>query len=74
MLPEHFRRRLQVTQQCRAEDIEQVRAQICAARHSGRSRHLPADMPERLAWSHLVIARAGASTIAELTAAGRPRS
>jgi UDP-N-acetylglucosamine--N-acetylmuramyl-(pentapeptide) pyrophosphoryl-undecaprenol N-acetylglucosamine transferase len=29
-------------------------------------------LPERLAWSHLVIARAGASTIAELTAAGRP--
>src|SRR3546814_15804643 len=25
MLPEHFRRRLQVTQQCRAEDIHQVR-------------------------------------------------
>ena len=30
------------------------------------------DMPDKLAWSHLVIARAGASTIAELTAAGRP--
>src|SRR3546814_11867983 len=30
------------------------------------------DLPERLAWSHLVIARAGASTIAELTAADRP--
>ena len=30
------------------------------------------DLPERLAWAHLVIARAGASTIAELTAAGRP--
>src|SRR3546814_15542296 len=29
-------------------------------------------MPEQLAWTHLVIARAGASTIAELTAAGRP--
>ncbi len=40
LLPEHFRRRLQVTQQCRAEDIEEVRAQICAARHPRRSRHL----------------------------------
>jgi UDP-N-acetylglucosamine--N-acetylmuramyl-(pentapeptide) pyrophosphoryl-undecaprenol N-acetylglucosamine transferase len=29
-------------------------------------------MPEQLAWAHLVIGRAGASTIAELTAAGRP--
>jgi UDP-N-acetylglucosamine--N-acetylmuramyl-(pentapeptide) pyrophosphoryl-undecaprenol N-acetylglucosamine transferase len=72
LLPESLRRRLQVTQQCRAEDIEQVRA-----RYAGHG--IPADlatyltdMPERLAWSHLVIARAGASTIAELTAAGRP--
>ena len=30
------------------------------------------DMPTRLGDAHLVIARAGASTIAELTAAGRP--
>jgi UDP-N-acetylglucosamine--N-acetylmuramyl-(pentapeptide) pyrophosphoryl-undecaprenol N-acetylglucosamine transferase len=72
MLPEHFRRRLQVTQQCRAEDIEQVRAKY--ANHG-----IPADLatyfgdvPQRLAWSHLVIARGGASSIAELTAAGRP--
>ena len=72
LLPEHFRRRLQVTQQCRPEDIEQVRA-----KYAGHG--IPADLatyfpdiPARLAWSHLVIARAGASTIAELTAAGRP--
>jgi UDP-N-acetylglucosamine--N-acetylmuramyl-(pentapeptide) pyrophosphoryl-undecaprenol N-acetylglucosamine transferase len=72
LLPEHFRRRLQVTQQCRPEDIEAVRAKY--ASHS-----IPADLatyfpdvPERLAWSHIMIARAGASTIAELTAAGRP--
>jgi UDP-N-acetylglucosamine--N-acetylmuramyl-(pentapeptide) pyrophosphoryl-undecaprenol N-acetylglucosamine transferase len=72
LLPEHFRRRLQVTQQCREEDIARVRARYAAL-------GIPADLatyfenvPERLAWSHLVIARAGASTIAELTAAGRP--
>mgnify|MGYP002336271600 CR=1 FL=1 len=72
LLPEHFRRRLQVTQQCRAEDIEQVRskyAQLGIA--ADLATYLP-DLPDRLAWSHLVIARAGASTIAELTAAGRP--
>ncbi|MEG8020191.1 undecaprenyldiphospho-muramoylpentapeptide beta-N-acetylglucosaminyltransferase [Sphingomonas aerolata] len=72
MLPVTFRRRLQVTHQARIEDIDVVRAQY--AEH-----HIPAelatylpDMPEQLAWAHLVIARAGASTIAELTAAGRP--
>jgi UDP-N-acetylglucosamine--N-acetylmuramyl-(pentapeptide) pyrophosphoryl-undecaprenol N-acetylglucosamine transferase len=72
MLPEHFRRRLQVTQQCRAEDIEEVRAKYAKLGiPADLATYLP-DMPERLAWSHLVIARAGASTIAELTAAGRP--
>ena len=30
------------------------------------------DMPEKIADAHLVIGRAGASTVAELTAAGRP--
>ena len=42
LLPEHFRRRLQVTQQCRAEDIERGPRALCRARHSGRSRHLSA--------------------------------
>ena len=72
LLPEHFRRRLQVTQQCRAEDIEQVRARYAALGiPADLATYLP-DLPERLAWAHLVIGRAGASTIAELTAAGRP--
>jgi UDP-N-acetylglucosamine--N-acetylmuramyl-(pentapeptide) pyrophosphoryl-undecaprenol N-acetylglucosamine transferase len=72
LLPEHFRRRLQVTQQCREEDISQVRARYAALGiPADLATYLP-DLPERLAWAHLVIARAGASTIAELTAAGRP--
>ncbi|HEX8387524.1 MAG TPA: undecaprenyldiphospho-muramoylpentapeptide beta-N-acetylglucosaminyltransferase [Sphingomonas sp.] len=72
MLPVTFRRRLQVTHQARIEDIDAVRAKY--AEHdipAELATYLP-DMPERLAWAHLVIARAGASTIAELTAAGRP--
>jgi UDP-N-acetylglucosamine--N-acetylmuramyl-(pentapeptide) pyrophosphoryl-undecaprenol N-acetylglucosamine transferase len=72
MLPEHFRRRLQVTQQCRAEDIEDVRARYAALGIPADLATYIEDMPEKLAWTHLVIARAGASTIAELTAAGRP--
>ncbi|HZG09993.1 MAG TPA: undecaprenyldiphospho-muramoylpentapeptide beta-N-acetylglucosaminyltransferase [Allosphingosinicella sp.] len=72
MLPEHFRRRLQVTQQCRAEDIEEVRARYAALGIPADLATYIQDMPDKLAWSHLVIARAGASTIAELTAAGRP--
>jgi UDP-N-acetylglucosamine--N-acetylmuramyl-(pentapeptide) pyrophosphoryl-undecaprenol N-acetylglucosamine transferase len=72
MLPEHFRRRLQVTQQCRAEDLEPVRAKYAALGIPADLATYIEDMPEKLGWSHLVIARAGASTIAELTAAGRP--
>jgi UDP-N-acetylglucosamine--N-acetylmuramyl-(pentapeptide) pyrophosphoryl-undecaprenol N-acetylglucosamine transferase len=72
LLPEHFRRRLQVTQQCRAEDIEEVRAKYARLGIPADLATYIADMPEKLAWAHLVIARAGASTIAELTAAGRP--
>jgi UDP-N-acetylglucosamine--N-acetylmuramyl-(pentapeptide) pyrophosphoryl-undecaprenol N-acetylglucosamine transferase len=72
LLPEHFRRRLQVTQQCREEDIERVRARYAELGiPADLATYIP-DMPEKLAWTHLVIGRAGASTIAELTAAGRP--
>ncbi len=72
MLPLNLRRRLQVTQQCRAEDIDAVRAKYAEHQIPAElATYLP-DMPERLGWAHLVISRAGASTIAELTCAGRP--
>ncbi|KQN70940.1 undecaprenyldiphospho-muramoylpentapeptide beta-N-acetylglucosaminyltransferase [Sphingomonas sp. Leaf62] len=72
LLPVAFRRRMQVTHQARIEDIDVVRAKY--AEHgipAEIATYLP-DLPDRLAWAHVVIARAGASTIAELTAAGRP--
>jgi UDP-N-acetylglucosamine--N-acetylmuramyl-(pentapeptide) pyrophosphoryl-undecaprenol N-acetylglucosamine transferase len=63
---------LQVTQQCRAEDLDAVRERYA-------SHDIPAelgtyfeDMEARLADAHLFIGRAGASTIAELTDVGRP--
>lgn len=72
MLPPALRQRLQVTQQCRAEDIDAVRA-----RYAGHD--IPAelatyfeDMANRLADTHLFIGRSGASTVAEITAVGRP--
>ncbi len=72
LLPVAFRRRMQVTHQARIEDIDAVRAKY--AEHeipAELATYLP-DLPEQLAWAHLVIARAGASTLAELTVAGRP--
>jgi UDP-N-acetylglucosamine--N-acetylmuramyl-(pentapeptide) pyrophosphoryl-undecaprenol N-acetylglucosamine transferase len=72
MLPVNLRRRLQVTQQCRAEDIDQVRARYASLGIAADLATYMPDLPEKLGWAHLMIARAGASTIAELTAAGRP--
>ena len=72
MLPVAFRRRLQVTHQARVEDIDAVRAKYAEHQIPAQILTYIDDMPGELAWAHLVIARAGASTIAELTAAGRP--
>lgn len=72
MLPVVFRRRLQVVHQARIEDIDAARAKYASLEIAADlATYLP-DLPEQLGWSHLVIARAGASTISELTAAGRP--
>lgn len=72
LMPLNFRRRMQVTQQCRPEDIEAVRAKYAELGIPADLATYMPDLPDRLGWSHLVIARAGASTIAELTCAGRP--
>ena len=72
MLPLALRRRLQVVQQARAEDVDRVRAAYAEHGIPADVQTYLTDLPERLAWAHLVIGRAGASTIAELTAAGRP--
>ena len=71
-LPENLRRRLSISQQVpgRAGPVVEAAFRRCELKAT-----LAAffdDMPERLADSHLVICRAGASTVAELAAAGRP--
>lgn len=72
MLPPALRTRLQVTQQCRPEDIEAVRGRYTSHDIPAELATYFEDMAERLADAHLFIGRAGASTIAELTAVGRP--
>lgn len=71
-LPEAMRRRLRVSQQSRAEDIERARAAYAGTDIQVELATFFSDIPERLARTHLVICRSGASTIAELTTAGRP--
>jgi len=71
-LPEALRRRLTVHQQVPGEENEAVTAAYdsCGVEHELAA--FFKDVPERLAAAHLVISRAGASTVAELAAAGRP--
>ncbi|MEO5611546.1 MAG: undecaprenyldiphospho-muramoylpentapeptide beta-N-acetylglucosaminyltransferase [Sphingomicrobium sp.] len=72
LLTPSLRRRLQVIQQCRPDDIDRVRRRYAELGIPAELMTYIEDMPDKLAEAHLVIGRAGASTIAELTAAGRP--
>jgi UDP-N-acetylglucosamine--N-acetylmuramyl-(pentapeptide) pyrophosphoryl-undecaprenol N-acetylglucosamine transferase len=71
-LPEAQRRRLKLLQQCRVEDLSAVDAAYRQAGVDAECVTYMEDFPRRLAEAHLVVSRAGASTMAELMAMGRP--
>lgn len=72
LLPEGLRERLRVTQQCRKEDLERVQKVYAEAGITADLASFIDNVPSLLASSHLAITRAGASTVAEIAAAGRP--
>jgi len=72
LLDPSLRRRLQIVQQCRPDDIERVRQRYAELGIPAELMTYIEDMAAKLGDCHLMIGRAGASTIAELTAAGRP--
>lgn len=72
LLPAELRDRLRVTQQARPEDIDEVRAAYSAAGVAAELSSFFDDMPAHMALAQFVIARAGASTVAELAVIGRP--
>ena len=70
-LPQALRLRLTVDQQCRPEDVLRTRdAYVAAGIHAEIAPFFP-DVSARMALATLVISRAGASSVAELTAVGR---
>lgn len=71
-LPPEYLRRLVITQQAREEDLARVVSAYRAIEAQAEVRPFFIDLPQRIADSHLVIARSGASTVAELAAIGRP--
>jgi UDP-N-acetylglucosamine--N-acetylmuramyl-(pentapeptide) pyrophosphoryl-undecaprenol N-acetylglucosamine transferase len=66
------RARLALTQQCRPEDLPRVAEAYTAIGFSAELAPFFDDLPARLAEAHLVISRAGASSVAELLVLGRP--
>jgi len=72
LLPKGLRARLRIVQQCRPEDLDRVRAAYAAQSVDAELAVFFPDMAARLAAAHFVVARAGASTVAELGVVGRP--
>lgn len=71
-MPAGLRARIRLDQQCREADLEVTREAYAQLGVNADLSPFFTDIPARLAASHLVIARSGASTVAELAVAGRP--
>ncbi len=71
-LPPEVRSRLRLVQQARPEDIAAVQAATAEAGIAAEIAPFFKTLPQIMAGSHLVIARAGASSVAELAVIGRP--
>jgi UDP-N-acetylglucosamine--N-acetylmuramyl-(pentapeptide) pyrophosphoryl-undecaprenol N-acetylglucosamine transferase len=72
LVPLAVQARLTITQQAREEDLERVRSAYARTGVAANVEPFFRDLPRRMAESHLVISRSGASTVAELAAIGRP--
>lgn len=72
LLRADLRRRLHVVQQARPEDAEAVVAAYGASGIAAEVSPFFRNLPECMAYAHMVIGRSGASTVAELTVIGRP--
>ena len=71
-LPEDIRVRLELVQQVRPEDMGRTQDVYRAMGVGAELRSFFDDVAERLAAAHLVISRAGASSVADIAAIGRP--
>ncbi len=68
----NLRARLVLVQQARAEDLDAVRGAYARLGVVAETAPFFADLPARMAAAHLIVSRSGASTVAELSAIGRP--
>ena len=71
-LPMELRRHIRVSHQARAEDMDRVADYYASEGIPADVQTFFNDVPTRMAEAQLVISRAGASSIADLTVIGRP--
>ena len=71
-LPEDLRARLKIVQQCRDPEIEEVQNIYQSQGVAADVRSFFDDLPSKIEDAHLVLCRAGASSVTELAAIGRP--
>jgi len=71
-LPPDLRARIRLDQQCRAPEIKALKRRYMDLGMQVDRAPFFADVAVRMAAAHLVITRAGASSVAELMVAGRP--
>ncbi len=72
MLPVSLRSQIRIAHQARPEDADRVRAAYDAAEIRAEVQPFFDDIPRRLSEAQLVISRAGASSLADITVIGRP--
>jgi UDP-N-acetylglucosamine--N-acetylmuramyl-(pentapeptide) pyrophosphoryl-undecaprenol N-acetylglucosamine transferase len=72
LLPENLRGLLRIAQQARPEDIDRVTEAYDAMGVRAEIEPFFDDMPRRLSEAQLVIARSGASSVADICIVGRP--
>ena len=72
LLPEELKQHLRVAQQARDEDADVAAHTYAQAGVSAEVEPFFADIPSRFSEAQLVIARSGASTVADLSVIGRP--
>ena len=72
LLPEALRKRLEISQQCRPEELDPTHAAYAGSDAHVQLRHFFDNAPELLSKAHLLIARSGAGTVTEASILGRP--
>ncbi len=71
-LPTAIRRNIRVSQQARDEDMDRVTALYAAEGIDAEVQPFFSDIPTRMSEAQLVISRAGASSVADISVIGRP--